>query len=70
MKALRLQSPLLGVLGLVALGLVAMKLVQGDLDIAQAATRIGVVAVVLLLTERLLLPVARSLVMSGRPPQE
>ena len=60
MKALRLQSPLLGVLGLVALGLVAMKLVQGDL----------VVAVVLLLTERLLLPVARSLVMSGRPPQE
>ena len=70
MKALRLQSPVLGVLGLVALGLVAMKLVQGDLDITQAATRIGVVAVALVLTERLLLPVARSLVMSGRPPQE
>lgn len=67
MKALSLRSPWLGVLGLVALGLVAMKLVQGDLTITQAAMRIGVVAVVLVLTERLLLPVARSLVMSGRP---
>jgi hypothetical protein len=67
MKALSLRSPWLGLLGLVALGLVAMKLVQGDLTITQAAMRIGVVAVALVLTERLLLPVARSLVMSGRP---
>lgn len=67
MSAMRLHTPLLGLLGLVALGLVAMKLVQGDLTITQAAARIGVVAVALLLTERLLLPVARSLVMSGRP---
>ena len=42
MKALRVQSPFLGVLGLVALGLVAMKLLQGDLSVTQAATRIGV----------------------------
>ena len=67
MKALSLRSPWLGLLGLIALGLVAMKLVQGDLTITQAAMRIGVVAVALVFTERLLLPVARSLVMSGRP---
>ena len=67
MRAVKLRSPVLGLLGLIALGLVGVKLFQGDLSITQAATRVGVVAVGLLLTERLLLPLARSLVLSGRP---
>ncbi len=65
-----LRSPLLGLVGLVALGLVAMKLFTGDLGITQAAVRVGAVAAVLLVTERLLLPLAKSLVMSGRRPEE
>lgn len=69
MRAVSLQSPVLGLLGLVALGLVAVKLYQGDLTITQAAGRIAVVAGVLVVTERLLLPLARSLVRSGRPPE-
>lgn len=70
MRAVSLQSPVLGLLGLVALGLVAVKLYQGDLTITQAAGRIAVVAGVLVVTERLLLPLARSLVRSGRPPEQ
>jgi hypothetical protein len=58
---------MLGLLGLVALGLVAVKLYTGDLSVTQAAGRIAVVAGVLLFAERLLLPLARSLVTSGRP---
>jgi hypothetical protein len=62
-----LRNPVLGLLGLVALGLVGMKLFQGDLSITQAASRIAVVVVVLVAAERVLLPLARSLVTSGRP---
>ena len=70
MRTMSLRSPLLGLIGLIAVGLVAMKLFTGDLDITQAAVRVGVVAAVLLLTERLLLPIAKGLVMSGRRPEE
>lgn len=68
MRALTVRSPLLAVLGLVALGLVAMKLVSGDLDITQAAVRVASLQVVLLLADRLLLPLARGLAHSGRRP--
>lgn len=69
MKAVAVRSPLLGLLGLVAVGLVAMKLVQGDLTVTQAAVRLGILQVALLLTDRLLVPLARGLAHSGRPAQ-
>ena len=67
MKAFRVTSPLLGLVGLIALGLVAMKLLTGDLSVTQAAYRIGILTVFLVLTDRLLLPVAKQLAQSGRP---
>lgn len=69
MRGLAIRSPLLGVLGLVALGLVAMALVQGGLTVTQAATRVAVLQVVLLLADRLLVPLARSLAHTGRRPE-
>lgn len=67
MRGLMVRSPLLAVLGLVAVGLVAVKLVEGGLTLPQAATRLVVLQVVLLLADRLLLPLARGLAQTGRP---
>lgn len=64
------RSPLLAVLGLVAVGLVAVKLLEGGLTLTQAATRLVVLQLVLLLADRLLLPLARGLAHSGRPVPE
>ena len=61
------KHPALGLVGLIAVGLVAVKLYQGDLSVTQAALRIAVVTGALLVTERFLLPIARTLVNSGRP---
>jgi hypothetical protein len=61
------KNPALGLIGLIAVGLVAVKLYQGDLSVTQAAVRIGVLTGVLVLTERFLVPIARTLVSSGRP---
>jgi hypothetical protein len=61
----KLRSPLLGLVGLVAVGIVAMQLIKGDLSITDAATRVAIVAVVLTLVERLALPIARTLITTG-----
>jgi hypothetical protein len=68
-KGLAVRSPLLGLLGLVAVGLVAVQLYQGDLTITQAAVRLGILQVALLLTDRLLVPLAHGLAHSGRQPE-
>ena len=67
MKGFSVRSPLLAVLGLVAVGLVAVKLVEGGLTVTQAAVRLAVLQVVLLLVDRVLLPLARGLAHSGGP---
>lgn len=65
MKRITVHSPWLGVLGLIAVGLVGLKLLQGDLSVTQAAMRLGVLQVVLLFTDRMLMPVARGLAHTG-----
>lgn len=62
---MRLRTPFLGLLGLVAVGLVAVQLVQGSLSVTEAAVRVAVVAGVLALVERVALPLARALVSTG-----
>jgi hypothetical protein len=64
---MRLKTPFLGLLGLLAVGLVAMQLVQGALTVTEAAVRIAVVAAALTVVERLVLPLARTLVSTGTP---
>jgi hypothetical protein len=59
------KHPLLAFVGLLALGLVGAKLWTGDLSVSQAGLRVGILTGVLVLAERVLLPVARSLVSSG-----
>ncbi len=56
---------MLGLVGLIAVGLVAMQLIQGDLSVTDAATRVGIVAVVLTVVERVALPLARTLITTG-----
>lgn len=68
MKGLAVRSPLLGLLGLVAVGLVAVKLYQGDLTVTQAAVRLGILQVALLMTDKVLVPLARGLAHTGRRP--
>jgi hypothetical protein len=64
-KGLSVRHPALGLIGLIALGLVGTKLWSGDLTITEAAVRIAVVTGALIVTERFLLPVARSLIGAG-----
>jgi hypothetical protein len=60
------RQPVLALIGLLAVGLVAAKLWTGDLSVTQAAVRVAVLTAALVATERLLLPVARSLVSAGQ----
>ena len=60
------KTPALALLGLIALGLVAAKLWTGDLSVSQAGLRIGVLTAALVVAERVLLPIAKSLVDSGQ----
>jgi hypothetical protein len=62
---MKLRTPVLGFLGLVAVGLVAMQLLHGDLSITDAALRIGIVAAALTAVERVALPLARTLIGTG-----
>lgn len=62
---MRLRTPFLGLLGLLAVGLVAVQLLQGALSVTDAAVRVAVVAGVLTLVERVVLPLARTLVQTG-----
>jgi hypothetical protein len=59
------KNPWLALVGLVSVGLVAMKLFTGDLTVWEAAVRVGTVTAGLVLTERLLLPVAKGLLGPG-----
>ena len=60
------KHPALALVGLLARGLVGAKLWSGDLSVAQAGLRVGVLTGVLVLAERVLLPLAKSLVSAGQ----
>ena len=66
---MRLRSQALALLGLSALAIVAVLLLTGALSVEEAATRIAVVLVVLLVAERVLLPLARALVGPAKEPE-
>lgn len=59
---MRLHSPMLAILGLLALGAVAGQLLTGALSVPQAALRVVATVVVLVLADRLAVPLARALV--------
>ena len=60
------RHPALALIGLLALGLVAVKLWTGDLSVTEAGLRIAILTGALVVAERVLLPVARSLVSAGQ----
>lgn len=62
---MRVQSTTLALVGLLAMGVVALGLLRGTLDVVQAGERAAVVLVVLLVTDRFVLPIGRALV--GEP---
>ena len=62
------RSPILGFLGLVAIGLVAYKMLQGDLTLTQGAVRAVIALAVVVVVERLVIPIAMLLVGSPPPP--
>ncbi len=62
---MRVQSLGVALVGMVAVAVVALGLLNGTLTIAQAGGRIGVVLAVLVAVDRLVLPFARALV--GEP---
>lgn len=53
---MRLRSPLLGFLGLLCLGLIAMGLLRGDLDLAHAGERTAALFGALYALDRFALP--------------
>ncbi len=67
---MRLNTPALGVVGLLVVGVVAIALLQGRLTITEAAVRVGAAVHALMLVDRLLLPLARGLVGERRPPEQ
>lgn len=56
----------MAVVGLLGLALVALRLFSGAITVSQAGLRAAVLLVVLLVAERVLLPVVRSLVGPAR----
>lgn len=65
---MRLQSPVLAVLGLLAVGAVALQLVTGSITLGSAALRVTVAVVLLAVVDRVGVPLARALVGPGRTP--
>lgn len=59
---LRLRSPWLAALGLLAVVVVALGMVRGTLGVADAAVRLGVALLALVAVERIALPLAGVLV--------
>ena len=57
-------------LGLLFVGAVAVELLRDRLTVSDAALRVGAAFVVLLLVDRLLLPVAQALVGERRPVED
>lgn len=68
---MRLTSPALAVVGLLAVGAVALQLLAGDLTLPQAGVRVAVAVGLLAVVDRVGLPLARALVGPTRqPPQD
>lgn len=65
---MRLRSPLLAVLGLLAVGAVGLQLLTERLTLGQAALRVVIAVAVLAVVDRVGVPLARALVGPGRPP--
>lgn len=63
---MRLRNPLLAVLGLLTVGAVALQLLTGGLTLGQAALRVALAVGVLVLVDRIGVPLARALVGPGR----
>ena len=62
---LKVGSPALAFVGLMVTGIVGLQLAQGQVSVGAAATRVLVVALSLAAVDRLVLPLARTLVTSG-----
>jgi hypothetical protein len=60
------RTPALAMIGLLGIGLVATKLWTGDLGVAQAGLRVGVLTGALVVAERFFLPLAKGLVTTGQ----
>lgn len=65
-----LRTRWLAVVGLVAVGVVALQMLRGHLSVTEAAVRVGLALLALLVVDRLLLPFARALVGDPRPPED
>ena len=65
---MRLRSPLLAVLGLLAVGAVGLQLLTERLTLGQAALRVVVAITVLAVVARVGVPLARAMVGPGKPP--
>lgn len=64
------RSPHVALLGLLGLALIAVMMLRGELDLLQAGQRAGVLLGVVLVLERLVLPVCRALVGPPGAPGE
>ena len=67
---MQLNSPVLAVLGLLAVGAVALQLVTGSISLTSAAVRVVVAVVVLAVVDRIGVPLARALVGPTRTPDD
>ena len=67
---MQLHSPVLAVLGLLAVGAVAVQLLTGSITLTSAAVRVAVAVVVLALVDRVGVPLARALVGPTRPDDD
>ncbi len=70
MGLLKVKSPLLALVGLAVVGLVALQLVQGQITVTAAATRVLIVTVCLAGVDMFVLPLARTLVSVGQRHQD
>ena len=64
------RSRPLAIVGLIVVGLVAIALVRGRLTIGEAALRVVLALAVLVLLDRLLVPLAQALIGDRRPPAD
>lgn len=63
---MQLRSPVLAVLGLLAVGAVALQLVTGSITLTSAAVRVAVAVLLLAVVDRIGVPLARAMVGPGR----
>ncbi len=67
---MRLRSPLLALLGLLAIGAIAIQLLTHHTTISQAGLRVAVAVGVLVAVDRIGVPLARALVGPAREESE